>query len=112
MDALILLLMSMQSDPNSKMQAYKGLTELMLQYSREDELEADRLSVKYMKLAGYNPEGIVKFLKKLRKIEYEKPIERIHEYKTHPYIADRIKSVKEQISGKIDFEDYINAGSK
>lgn len=112
LEALTILLMSMPSDPVSKEQAYRGLMELALQYSREDELEADRLAVKYTKLAGFNPVGILTFLQTLRKIEYEKPIEPAHLFKTHPYVADRIKNVKEQISGKIDFEDYINAAEE
>ncbi|PIR65974.1 MAG: peptidase M48, partial [Candidatus Omnitrophica bacterium CG10_big_fil_rev_8_21_14_0_10_43_8] len=82
---------------------------LVLQYSREDELEADKLAVKYTRLAGFDPKAIVTFLEKLRKIQYEKPIERAHIYKTHPYLADRIKNVKEEINGVIDFKDYINA---
>lgn len=109
LNALAILITSVGSDPESKQQAYQGLMELMLEYSREDELEADRLAVKYMTLAGYNPQGIITFLEKLRKIEFEKPIQRPRVYKTHPYIADRIKTVKQQISGKIDFEDYINS---
>ena len=109
LNALAILLARMESDNLSKADAYRALTELMLQYSREDELEADKLAVKYMKIAGYNPQAIVTFLQRLRKIEYEKPIERAHIYRTHPYIADRIKTVKEEISGVIDFEDYINA---
>ena len=112
LNALAILLAQIESDAASKQQAYRGLTELVLQYSREDELEADRLAVKYMKLAGYNPDAIITFLKTLRKIEYEKPIQRPHIFKTHPYIADRIKTVKEEISGAIDFEDYINAAEK
>ena len=112
LEALTILLMTMPSDAVSKRQAYRGLMELALQYSREDELEADRLAVKYTRLAGFNPVGILTFLQKLKNIEYEKPIEQTHPYKTHPYIADRIKNVKEQISGKIDFEDYINSVEK
>ena len=109
LNALTILLMNMESDAASKQRAYRALVELMLEYSREDELEADKLAVKYVRLAGYNPEAIITFLKKLRKIEYEKPIRRARVFKTHPYIADRIKAAKEEISGKIDFEDYINA---
>jgi len=109
LNALALLLVNMESDAYSKQEAYKALTELMLQYSREDELEADRLAVKYMKAAGFNPQGIIIFLEKLRKIEYEKPITQPHVFKTHPYIGDRIKSVKQEINGAIEFKDYINS---
>jgi len=109
LNALAILMTTVQSDSATKQQAYKGLVELVLQYSREDEIEADKLAVKYTRLAGFDPKAIVTFLEKLRKIQYEKPIERAHIYKTHPYLADRIKNVKEEINGVIDFKDYINA---
>jgi len=108
-DALLILLATVKSDAESKQQALQGLTELMLHYSREDELQADRLAIKYMKLAGYNPQAMVTFLEKLRKIEYDKPIEMAHLYKTHPYLADRIKNARQEINGMIEFKDYINA---
>ncbi|MDJ0534421.1 MAG: M48 family metallopeptidase [Xenococcaceae cyanobacterium MO_207.B15] len=34
-----------------------------LKYGREDELESDRLGLRFMKEAGYNPKGIVELMK-------------------------------------------------
>jgi len=106
--ALMLLIGQMETDPVSRRKAYIGINELMMSYSREDELEADTLAVGYMRDAGFNPEANLSVLEKLRKINHEKPIRRKMYWRTHPYIDDRIKAVREQIFGKIEFEDYIN----
>lgn len=82
--------------------------QLFLAYAREDELLADRLSVKYLKKANFNPEGILALLEKLKEIGRKEPIRPINYARTHPYIPDRIGVVKEEIYGRIDFEDYIN----
>ena len=83
---------------------------IMLGYSREDEFLADQLAVKYVKKAGYNPQAIISFLEKLKQIEKEaalKPL--ISNYaRTHPYLPERIAAVKQEIYGKMDFNDYIN----
>lgn len=106
--ALRILLSRMEGDPLSRQKAYQGINELMMSYSREDEIEADILAVRYVKLAGYNPEGILSVLEKLKRIELEKPIGPKRQWRSHPYIHDRIRATKEEIFGKIDFEDYIN----
>ena len=33
-------------------------------------------------------------------------------YKTHPYISDRIRVVKQELGEKINFDDYINTEEK
>lgn len=82
--------------------------EILSGFSREDEILADRLGVRYAKRAGFSPYGMLEFLEKLHRIELKKP-PRLRSYiKTHPYIPDRIRVVKEEIGEKIDFEDYIN----
>jgi len=81
-------------------------------FSREDELLADRLGVKYAKRAGFSPHSMIEFLEKLHRIELKKP-PRVKSYiKTHPYIPDRIRVVKEEIGEKVSFEDYINIEEK
>jgi len=106
--ALLILISQMQADPVSKKKAYAAINELIMSYSREDEIEADKLSVKYMASAGFDPEAILSVLEKLRRINYEKPIRQKSHWRTHPYIDDRIKAVRELIFGRIKFEDYIN----
>jgi predicted Zn-dependent protease len=85
-----------------------AFTELLLGYGREDELLADQLAARYTKLAGYNPHGIITFLEKLQKIDRRKPLRPKSYFKTHPYVPDRIRVVKQELGEKIDFTDYIN----
>jgi MAF protein len=88
--------------------ADSAFTELLLGYVREDELLADRLGTRYAKLAGYDPHGMIKFLEKLADINRRKPLAPPIYFKTHPYVPDRIRVVKEELGESIDFKDYIN----
>lgn len=85
-----------------------AFTEIMLGYSREDELLADQLGTRYAKSAGYNPRAMIDFLERLQEIERRKPPRPKSYFKTHPYIPDRIRIVKQELGEKIDFADYIN----
>ncbi|MFA5005273.1 MAG: Maf and M48 domain-containing protein [Candidatus Omnitrophota bacterium] len=85
-----------------------AFTEFLLGYSREDELLADQLGARYAKLAGYDPRGMVTFLQKLQEINRRSPPRQYSYYKTHPYVPDRIRVVKQELGQKIDFDDYIN----
>ena len=82
--------------------------ELLLGYSREDELLADQLGTRYSKLAGYDPHGMIQFLQKLQEINAHKPLRPRSYYKTHPYVPDRIRVVKGELGEGMDFDDYIN----
>ncbi len=82
--------------------------EIISGYSREDELLADQLAARYMKLAGYNSKGMIRFLEKLQEINKRKPLAPYSYFKTHPYIPDRIRVVKQELGEKIGFTDYIN----
>jgi MAF protein len=85
-----------------------AFTELMLGYSREDELLADQLGARYAKLAGYNPRGMLSFLQKLQAIDKRRPLAPKSYFKTHPYVPDRIRVVKEELGEGMNFKDYIN----
>ncbi|MDD5238612.1 MAG: Maf family nucleotide pyrophosphatase, partial [Candidatus Omnitrophica bacterium] len=74
-----------------------AFTQLMLGYSREDELLADQLGARYTRLAGYDPHGIIKFLDKLQEINKRKPLRPYNYFKTHPYVPDRIREVKQEL---------------
>lgn len=89
-----------------------AFTELMLGYSREDELLADQLGARYLKLAGYDPRAMISFLRKLEDVNKRSPIRPKAYYKTHPYVPDRIRVVKQEIGDKINFSDYINIEQK
>src|SRR3990167_5912518 len=82
--------------------------ELMMGYSREDELLADRLGVRYARLAGFDPRGMIYFLEKLQAINRKKPLRPFSYGRTHPYAPDRIRVVKEEIGEGLSFKDYIN----
>jgi len=85
-----------------------AITQLMLGYSREDELLADQLGTRYARLAGYDPNAMITFLTKLQEINKRRPLTEISYYKTHPYVPDRIRIVKEELGKGMNFNDYIN----
>ena len=84
--------------------------QLIMSYSREDEALADKLAIKYLKEAGYDPWAVVSLLKKLQEADRTAPIRPYTSYRSHPYVADRIRMVKQELSGEVDFNDYMNKG--
>ncbi|HOD11761.1 MAG TPA: Maf family nucleotide pyrophosphatase [Candidatus Omnitrophota bacterium] len=76
-------------------------------YSREDEFQADRLSLKYMQKAGYDPHEMIVFLEKLQEINAKRPIQRFSYWRTHPFTSQRIAAVSKEIHGRMTFRDYI-----
>ena len=84
-----------------------------LAYAREDELEADRLGVKYLKAAGFDPTAALRMLEHLHVVDQEKthylPRGVRPQYaQTHPYVPERIRAVKEALYGVADYVDYLN----
>ncbi|MCX5680690.1 MAG: M48 family metallopeptidase [Candidatus Omnitrophica bacterium] len=63
-------------------------------FSRQDEYQADSLGIKYLCLAGYNPNGMIESFEVLKKEEKGDFVPLW--LRTHPYIDDRIKRVKEE----------------
>jgi len=110
--ATILMVLATAAKTNSggAGQAFEAINTLMMAYGRDDELFADKCSVKYTKKAGYNPQAIVSVLQKLWEFEKKEPIGRYVDAKSHshPYISIRLSKAKEEINGKMDFNDYIN----
>jgi len=89
-----------------------AFTQLLLGYSREDELLADQLGARYAKLAGYNPHAMITFLEKLQDINRRSPPQEKNYFKTHPYAPDRIRVVKQELGEKMNFSDYLNIEQK
>ena len=85
-----------------------------LAYARQDELQADRLGVKYLKAAGFDPEAILVFLRKLHDLDRDKRrylprgFVRPQYALTHPFVPERILTVKEELFGVADYIDYLN----
>ncbi|MCP4651814.1 MAG: M48 family metalloprotease [Candidatus Omnitrophica bacterium] len=84
-----------------------ALSQLMAAHSREDELKADELAVKYMKLAGFDPNAGLEALEKLYELD-KKKIRTGSYFKSHPYTAQRIAQVKEAQNIPWDVNDYLN----
>jgi predicted Zn-dependent protease len=82
-----------------------SLNLVLLGYGRNAEREADRLSVRYTKRAGYNPNAVVSMLMKLKKEENKlraqgkvSVLNAIPIFRSHPKINERIKIAKEEIA--------------
>lgn len=106
--ALILQGLSTQSNAQVARGVSFALLSLFSAYSQQDEFEADRLGVKYMKLAGYDPHAMISLLEKLKKEEGKQPSREYSYWRTHPFIPQRISIVNQAITGKMDFKDYLN----
>lgn len=67
-------------------------------YSRRDELEADRLGIRYAQRAGYNPEGMITFFEKMLREHPEEAADRATVWqRTHPLTSDRIEQAKKEV---------------
>jgi predicted Zn-dependent protease len=86
-----------------------ALASLITQYSQGDELEADKLSVRYLKKAGYDPAAALKALEALQDFTFKQPARRYAYFRTHPFFADRLRLVRQEATGQIGFDDYINS---
>ncbi len=65
----------------------------MAKFSRDDEREADRLGVRYMAAAGYNPMGMANMFEKLLSTRGRQPSRVSQFFSTHPLTEERIREV-------------------
>lgn len=108
MQALQIAAIGAKTDGRTMQGLNLAVTSLFLEYSQADELEADRLGVKYMKAAGYDPTAGIRFMERLRDYTRKQPMREYSYFRTHPFFADRIRMIRQQAEGKISFDDYIN----
>ncbi|HLV60248.1 MAG TPA: M48 family metallopeptidase [Fredinandcohnia sp.] len=66
-------------------------------YSREDEAEADRFGLSYLAAAGYDPQAMVSFFRKLERLEGEGSSAVDRFFASHPSSADRARELEAQI---------------
>ncbi len=85
-----------------------GAPSILLVNSREDEFEADRLGVRYMRMAGYDPMQMKSMLGKLLKYQADKGPRRLVYWRTHPYIPQRMAQAAVEARGKAEFREYLN----
>ena len=68
-------------------------------YSRRDELEADRLGIRYASRAGFDPQGMVTFFRKMLDEEPEDSMDRAAVWnRTHPLTSERIQQAQEEVA--------------
>ncbi len=95
-----------------------GARAAQLAYARDEELEADRLGVKYLKAAGFDPKAVLTFLQKLHDLDQSKThylprgVVRPQYALTHPYVPERLRAVKEALFGVADYIDYLNTSNQ
>lgn len=106
--AMILQGLATQSNAKVAQGVNFALISLFSEYSQQDEFEADRLGVKYLKKAGYDPNAMVQVLVELREDQEKGPVREYSYWRTHPFIPQRISVVNQAITGKMDFKDYLN----
>ena len=108
---LILAASQVPQENGSREAANMAVGQLMSAYSRHDERQADELSVKYMRRAGFDPDGVLTALGKLRQERQKAPRMAYFVYKSHPYLSERIAYLRTRINGYTDFDAYINLAS-
>lgn len=76
----------------------------LLNYSREDEREADQMGLIYLTEAGYNPKGLANSFEKIRRRKWESGSNMPSYLSTHPaveerqdYLADRVASLPKEL---------------
>ncbi len=70
---------------------------VFLGYGRENEFEADYLGTEYVYVAGYDPQGVIELLAKIKQLEGREPWAVEVLLRSHPPTSDRIQQVGQQI---------------
>lgn len=75
-----------------------------LAYSREDEMQADEVGLKYLKKAGYNGKELITILQKIKSMQWFGPKQIPTYLTTHPALDDRMIYIGNwlEINGKKD----------
>ncbi|MGD8766139.1 MAG: M48 family metalloprotease [Desulfobacteraceae bacterium] len=83
-----------------------------LAYSRGDEVQADQLGLVYLTKAGYNAEGLLEVLKKIRSKQWYGSDVLPTYLSTHPAVEDRIAYIDSWIAGQgKDFKSHTRVKS-
>lgn len=101
---LTLVLMAGEGTREAAKFTSQVLNIIMLGYSQEDELLADRLGMRYAYRAGFDPRGAITVLKKLQEEERKKGRRRSRRWlSTHPPLSERIAALENYL--KIHFPE-------
>jgi predicted Zn-dependent protease len=78
-----------------------GIQYLQTAYSRDQELEADRLGVRLLRAAGFDPEGAIQLLTRLAELKQSAEPASLGEYfSTHPTAEIRIQSLRRFLAAR------------
>lgn len=82
---------------------------LSLQYSRDDERDADVVGLAYMIQAGYDPNGMVETMRVLQQLQEVRPIEF---FSTHPNPENRVLYLQETIERRYSTLGLLKEGQE
>ena len=96
--------------------AVAGLQLMNLSYSRDDELQADRLGLRYMSRVGYEAEALIGVFEMLASVSGSAGDGRAPEWAlTHPYPENRQENMRREITatgidreGIVDRDEYLD----
>ena len=85
--------------PEAAVLAQGANINLRLHFSRENEEEADAAALIYLRHAGYNPEGLLRFFETLASYERFNPPLLPSYFSTHPGVQERLRTVSVLLRG-------------
>lgn len=96
--------------------AVAGLQLMNLSYSRDDELQSDRLGLRYMTREGYDPDELIGVFEMLAAVSGSSSGGRVPEWQlTHPYPENREDGIRQEIEatgvshdGTVDRDAYLD----
>ena len=99
-------------DPRAGQAVNLAVVSVLSAYSQQDEMQADRLGVRYLKAAGFDPNAAVTFLQRMQQHAFKQPSHQFSYFRTHPFFGDRIQAARKAATGQIHFDDYINTNTQ
>jgi len=97
-----------RADSRSQAKSSYAIAQLMMAHNRKAEFEADKLSVKYLKKAGFDPNAASAFVDRMLEKQLKGKVRRYRYFRTHPHTSERKAMLNKEIGGRFDFDDYIN----
>jgi len=85
-----------------------GGQQAIINFTRENEYEADRLGMALMQSAGFDPHGMVEFFYRLQKLSDNSEFGQIEYLRTHPLDSNRIAEAASRIKSKQAKPDQVD----
>lgn len=80
-------------------------------FGRRAEIDADKYGLEYCVKAGYDPQGDLRFMEKMLKLEQHRPALFEGYFDVHPDTADRIATIKNKLK-EMNISADLNSGDK